>query len=63
MEEGGIASFLRREVLPYAADAWYDASSVKTGYEISFTRHFYNPEPMRAAIRDHLGYKGVGTGN
>ena len=47
LEEGGIDAFLRREVLPYAADAWYDASSVKTGYEISFTRHFYKPEPMR----------------
>ena len=47
LEEGGIDAFLRREVLPYAADAWYDANSVKTGYEISFTRHFYKPEPMR----------------
>ena len=47
LEEGGIDAFLRREVLPYAPDAWYDPSSVKTGYEISFTRHFYKPEPMR----------------
>ena len=52
-EEGGIEAFLRREVLPYAADAWYQADSVKTGYEISFTRYFYKPKPMRtlAAIR------------
>ena len=28
----------RREVLPYAPDAWYDPASVKIGYEISFTR-------------------------
>ena len=47
-EEGGIEAFLRREVLPYAADAWYQADSVKTGYEISFTRYFYKPKPMRA---------------
>jgi len=46
-EEGGIEGFLRREVLPYAEDAWYVATSVKTGYEISFNRYFYKPEPMR----------------
>ena len=46
-EDGGIEAFLRREVLPYAADAWYQADSVKVGYEISFTRYFYTPKPMR----------------
>ena len=46
-EEGGIEAFLRREVLPYAADAWYRPDSVKVGYEISFTRYFYKPKPMR----------------
>ena len=52
-EDGGVESFLRREVLPYAPDAWYRADSVKTGYEINFTRHFYKPKPMRSlrAIR------------
>ena len=49
-EDGGIEAFLRREVLPYAADAWLpdQADSVKIGYEISFTRYFYKPKPMRA---------------
>ena len=46
-EEGGIKAFLRREVLPYAADAWYQSGSVKIGYEISFTRYFYKQQPMR----------------
>ena len=46
-EEGGIEAFLRREVLPYAEDAWYRADGVKVGYEISFNRYFYKPEPMR----------------
>ena len=46
-EEGGIEAFLRREVLPYAKDAWYKTDSVKTGYEISFNRYFYKPQPMR----------------
>ena len=46
-EPGGIEAFLRREVLSYAPDAWYQPDSVKTGYEISFTRYFYKPQPMR----------------
>jgi type I restriction enzyme M protein len=47
LEKGGIEAFLRREVLPHAADAWYDPASVKTGYEVSFTRYFYKPQPLR----------------
>ncbi len=46
-EVGGIEAFLRREVLPYAPDAWYQPENVKIGYEISFNRYFYKPEPMR----------------
>ena len=48
LEEGGVEGFLRREVLPYAPDAWYAPGKVKVGYEISFTRHFYRPQPLRA---------------
>jgi type I restriction enzyme M protein len=48
IEQGGIEAFLRREVLPHAAGAWYDAASVKIGYEISFTRYFYKPQPLRS---------------
>ena len=43
----GIEAFIRREVLPYASDAWIDESKTKIGYEISFTRHFYKPIPLR----------------
>ncbi len=46
-EEGGIEAFVRREVLPHAPDAWFVPESVKTGYEISFTRYFYKPQPLR----------------
>ena len=46
-EAGGIEPFLHREVLPYAPDAWYQPDSIRIGYEISFTRYFYNPKPMR----------------
>ena len=47
LEDGGIKAFIRREVLPYVADAWVDDSKTKIGYEISFNRYFYKPELMR----------------
>jgi len=46
-EEGGIEAFIRREVLPYTPDAWIKESATKIGYEVSFTRHFYKPQPLR----------------
>jgi type I restriction enzyme M protein len=47
LEEGGIEAFIRREVLPYTPDAWIKRDATKIGYEISFTRHFYKPQPLR----------------
>jgi len=47
LEEGGIEAFIRREVLPHVADAWIDEAATKIGYEISFTRYFYKPQPLR----------------
>ena len=46
-EAGGIESFFKREVLPFAPDAWIEANSTRIGYEISFARHFYRAKPMR----------------
>ncbi|MFG3083501.1 type I restriction-modification system subunit M [Streptomyces parvulus] len=48
LEPGGIEAFFRREVLPYAHDAWINESATKKGYEISFTRHFYKPPVLRS---------------
>ncbi len=47
LEEGGIEAFIRREVLPYTPDAWIVAEDTKIGYEVSFTRHFYQPPALR----------------
>jgi type I restriction enzyme M protein len=47
LEKGGIDAFIRREVLPHASDAWIDESATKIGYEVSFTRYFYRPQPLR----------------
>ena len=53
LEPGGIDAFIRGEVLPHAPDAWIDEDATKIGYEISFTRYFYKPQPLRSleAIR------------
>ena len=36
-----IEEYFKREVLPYAPDAWIDNTKTKVGYEIPFTRYFY----------------------
>ena len=48
LEDGGIEAFVRREVLPYTPDVWVKEDATKIGYEVSFTRHFYKPQPLRA---------------
>jgi type I restriction enzyme M protein len=48
VEEGGFEAFIKREVLPYAPDAWVDEDATKIGYEISFNPHFYKPPSLRS---------------
>ena len=48
LEDGGIEAFIRREVLPHAPDAWVDEEATRIGYEISFNRYFYKPQPQRS---------------
>lgn len=42
-----IDEYFRREVLPFAPDAWIDEKKSKVGYEIPFTRYFYRYEPPK----------------
>lgn len=44
-----IKEYFKREVLPHVTDAWIDESKTKIGYEIPFTRHFYQFVPLRAS--------------
>jgi type I restriction enzyme M protein len=48
LEEGGIAGFMAREVLPHAPDAWVDPDATQIGYEVSFNRYFYKPQAQRS---------------
>ncbi len=43
-----IETYFEREVLQYISDAWIDHSKTVKGYEISFTRYFYNYVPPRS---------------
>ena len=42
-----IDEHIQREVLPFVPDAIWDEDEAKTGYEIAFTRIFYQPEDTR----------------
>lgn len=46
--EGGIDAFMQNEVLPYAPDAWVDEKKTQIGYELSFTKYFYQPVQLRS---------------
>lgn len=42
-----IIEYFEREVLPFAPDAWMDREKDKIGYEIPFTKFFYEYKPLR----------------
>ncbi|MCD4693053.1 MAG: SAM-dependent methyltransferase, partial [Calditrichales bacterium] len=42
-----IEEYFEREVKPHLPEAWIDDSKTKTGYEINFTKYFYEFKPLR----------------
>lgn len=44
-----VEKYISCEVLPYNPDAWVDESKTKIGYEIPFTRTFYEYKEIEAA--------------
>lgn len=52
-----IQDYFKREVLPFAEDAWIDEKKSKVGYEIPFTRYFYKyeaPQPSAEIMAEIL---------
>jgi type I restriction enzyme M protein len=43
-----IAEYIEREVKPHVSDTWIDENKTKTGYEINFTKYFYEFKPLRS---------------
>lgn len=45
-----VQEYISREVLPYNPDAWVDEGKTKIGYEIPFTRTFYEYKEIEASV-------------
>jgi len=43
-----VEEYFNREVLPHLPDAWIDYAKTKVGYEINFTKYFYQYKPLRS---------------
>ena len=43
-----IQEYMEREVLPHVPDAWVDEKKTNVGYEINFTKYFYEYKPLRS---------------
>lgn len=54
--ENDIQEYMDKEVLPHVPDAFVDHKKTKVGYEINFTKYFYEYKPLRSLsdIRDDI---------
>jgi len=43
-----IDTYINREVKPHVPDAWVDESKTRKGYEINFTKYFYEYKSLRS---------------
>lgn len=43
-----IDAYFAKEVLPHVPDAWMETDKNKVGYEINFTKYFYQYKPLRS---------------
>jgi type I restriction enzyme M protein len=43
-----IEKYFEREVVPHLPEAWIDEKKTKIGYEINFTKYFYEFKPLRS---------------
>ena len=43
-----IQTYFEREVKPHLSHAWIDESKTRIGYEINFTKYFYEFKPLRS---------------
>lgn len=54
-----IDTYFFREIRPHASDAWLDRDKTKVGYEIPFTRHFYQYVAPRSLGAIDSELKGI----
>jgi type I restriction enzyme M protein len=46
-----IEAYFEREVIPHVPDAWIDFEKTRIGYEINFTKYFYEYVPLRPSSK------------
>jgi len=44
-----VNQYFKNEVLPHVPDAWIDYDKTRIGYELNFTKYFYQYKPLRTA--------------
>lgn len=54
-----IEAYFEREVLPHVPDAWIDFDKTKIGYEINFTKYFYEYVKLRSSTEIIEEIKGI----
>ena len=59
-----IEEYFNTEVLPHVPDAWIDYDKTRIGYEINFTKYFYEYKPLRpsAEIKAEIEVLEFGNG-
>lgn len=45
---GGIKEYMENEVLLFTPDAWVNDKKTSIGYDLTFTKYFFKPEPLRS---------------
>ena len=56
-----IEKYFENEVLPHVPDAWIDFDKTRIGYEINFTKYFYEYKSLRAAAEVKTEIIGLET--
>jgi len=46
-----LYSYFEREIKPHVPDAWIDYDKTRIGYEINFTKYFYEYKALRPAAK------------
>ena len=58
-----IEEYFNTEVLPHVPDAWIDYDKTRIGYEINFTKYFYEYKPLRPSIEIKAEIEALEFGN
>ena len=58
-----IETYFNNEVLPHVSDAWIDFDKTRIGYEINFTKYFYEYKGLRPSADIKADIKALEFGD